>query len=111
MDTSKPITMDDAIGLFKKGHQVVVVEYRNSVAETITWRDKESQKAMSAPILRHNVETETGPMVVDERQGEGFRPEDYKAPFKKGQRCLLHFNDMETQRGVLRARGVLQPLS
>jgi hypothetical protein len=110
MDTSKPIKMEQAIDLFKKGQQVLLVEYRGSVAETIAWRDRDTQKRMEADILRHNVETVAGPIVVNERMGEGFNASTYVSPYKKGQQVLLHFTDMATSKGVTSARGILQPV-
>jgi hypothetical protein len=110
-DTNKAISLKDAAELWRQGAQCLVVEYRNTVAEVIQWRDRETQKMMTAPVLRHNVETQSGPLIVQERTGEGFDAAAYKSPFTKGQRYLLWFSELATQRGVTTGRGMLQLLT
>jgi len=109
-DTSKPISRKEAFELWLKGSQILIVEYRNSVAETISWRDRETNKMLSAAILRHNVETDSGPLIINERMGEGFDPKSYASPFTKGKRYVCHFTEMATARGVTTGRGTLQTL-
>lgn len=105
------MTQKEAVEAFLSGKRVAVVEYRSSKAETINWRDKESNKALTAVFLRHNVEMDDITATVNERTAEGFKPEAYKAPFTKGQKCVLVFSDLTTVKGVTTSRGVLHPLS
>lgn len=93
------------------GKPLVVVEYRSSKAENIKWRDKETQKTLTGVFLRHTVEAGEVSVAVNERTGEDFKADGYKAPFKKGEKCVLVFTDYQTVKGATSARGVLVPLS
>lgn len=110
MENVKAIKLSEALANWQKGAAVLLVEYRHSIAETIQWRDRASGKAMSAGILRHTCETEREAIIVNERQGDTFRPDDYVSPFKKGQRVLLHITNYTTERGVVKVDGHLQPV-
>ena len=78
--------IEEAKKRFIEGKPCLVVEFRNSKAERIKWRDKESKQIMEAPLLRHACEAEDGtPYVVNERVDEKFKETEYVQKFKKGQ--------------------------
>jgi len=110
VDTTVPIKLADAIKVWQSGSPVLLVEYRNSQAETIKWRDKETRRMMEAPSLRHSVETADSAIVVNERPAETMDVNKYVAPFRKGQKVLLHVQSLTTERGIVSARGILQPI-
>jgi len=58
--------------LASAGNPVVVVEFRSSKAEKITWRDKETKKSLSAPVVRHTVECGEVSVGVGERVDENY---------------------------------------
>jgi len=105
------IKMADAQGMWAKGAVVVIVEFRKSQAERINWRDKSTGKAMTAPILRHTVETDRDVLVVSERVPENFDVENFKSEYAKGQKCLLSITELATERGLMTVRGELTPIS
>lgn len=113
-DTKKPPTpmspLDKAAETWKQGAIILCVEYRSSFAETINWRDKATGRATSAPILRHTVEAGNTSIAVVERVPDNFNVETYNAPFKKGEIVLLHLSELNSERGVTKARGTLTRL-
>jgi len=100
----------EAMKQWESGAALLCVEFRMSKCERINWRDKTSGKAMSAPVLRHTVETATEAITVSERLDDNFNVETFKPAFQRGQRVLLHVTEMSTQGGVKSARGLLEPL-
>lgn len=99
------------VELMKAGELVAVVEYRKSIAEVISWRDKVSGKAMKAPVLRHTVETATASVSVAERVPDDWDAAKYTPPFKKGDKVALWVTEWKTERGSVSARGELSPIA
>jgi len=100
----------DAIKNWLAGVPLMVVEFRKSSAETINWRDKVTGKAMTAPVLKHTVETEKTTLLVNERVDETFDVSSYKSQFVKGAKVLLEFSEWHTEKGQTSCRGKLLPL-
>jgi len=105
----------EAIKRFMDGQPVLMVEYRGYKAETITWRDKDTKQSVSAPILRHNVEgvSENGsavPYGVSKRVEDNFVVSSYVSPFKRGEKVVLVFTAMMTERGNITFSGDLHKL-
>jgi len=99
--------MAEAVKAFERGEKVMLCEYRKSVAETINWRDKGTQKPMTAPVLRHTVETATESLTVTERVPDDFNVVAFKAPMAKGAKCLVWLSELKQERGNVSARGTL----
>jgi len=92
------------------GELLVAGVYRHSKAEMLNWRDKVSGRAMSAPVLRHTLEFGSETVSVSERVPENTRLEEIKIPWVKGQRVVLHLEELTRNMGLLSARGSLEPL-
>lgn len=92
------------------GEALLVAEYRSGTAETIRWRDGETGRALEAVAVRHSIECGTKSIQVSERTPEGFKPENFQAPAKKGQMVVWHVTGMTTQRGVTSGTGTFEPL-
>jgi len=107
METPKPKKMADLVNDFKNGVPVLIVEYRKGMAETISWRDKASGKAMTAPVVRHTVETASASVSVAERVEDTFDTSKFVQPFAKGAKVAFYPSEMTTERGQLSARGVI----
>jgi len=108
---NKTITKAEALAQLQGGVFGAFVEYRMSTAEVINWRDKATGKAMSAPIVRHTVETATASIAVAERVPDDFNVAAFKPTIKKGAKCFLVMSEYMTERGSVKARGELFPLS
>jgi len=93
------------------GEPVLLVEYRSSSAEIIKWRDKVSHATLSAPVLRHTVEGGNRSFAVSERVDDKFDVTSYQPPFKKGDRVVLRFSAMTTEKGSSTFSGSLEPLT
>jgi hypothetical protein len=114
-----PVTKDQAVSKFLAGEPIVFVEYRSSKAEVIKWRDKESRRVLTAAVLRHTVETDSGAIVVNERLSAEFPDEVaqaqfceyYKSVFVKGSKVLLHLKSLSTVKGIVMADGALEAIS
>jgi len=100
----------EAIKQWEVGSFLIPVEFRKSIAEVIAWRDKATGKAMTAPVVRHTVETATATLTVNERVPDDFNVGNFKQPFEKGKRVLLSVTELHQERGNFTARGVLLPL-
>jgi len=114
---SQKHTEADAIRLFKAGRMVLVVEYRGSSVDHITWTDKQTRVRKEADLCKHTVEVGSRSMMVNERMAEDWdgraaagRFEAGQFPFPKGTRCVLEYKWVSQERGVLEAEGVLVPL-
>jgi len=95
---------------FQAGFIGFVGEFRFSSAETMKWRDKTTGKAMTAPILRHTVETATATVSITERVEDDFDVKAFVPEFKKGDRVMVELTELENERGSLKGRGTLTPL-
>lgn len=93
----------------ESGKPVVIVEYRGSRADKMSWSDRATGRAMTAPFLEHHVETDEGvALKVRERVAETFDPETFKSEFKKGQKVALWVTAWIVERGNTEVRGFLQ---
>lgn len=95
----------------RAGALMVLGEYRHSKAEVINWRDKTTQQAKSAPVLRHTVEVGDQSIAVSERVPDGIKVEDIVVPFKKGDSVVLHLEELSRNLGMVSARGRLEAFS
>lgn len=102
--------MDESTFLHRvrAGEVLAVGEYRHSKAEMINWRDKQTGKAMTAPVLRHTVEFGDTSVAISEQVPEGMKIEDIKWPWKKGQSVVLHLEEWSRNLGLVSARGTLE---
>lgn len=103
----------DAEKLVGAGALAVIAEYRSSKPEHIRWRDKQTGKAMEADMLRHTVEVGDASIAVSDRLEEGETGEGKiaKLGVKKGQKVLLRFSEITTERGLISARGTLEAIT
>lgn len=99
------------IGRVRAGEILAVGEYRHSKSEMINWRDKQTGRAMSAPVLRHTIEFGNNSVSVSERVPEGVKLEDIKIPWQKGQMVVLKIEEISRNLGLVSARGSLEPFS
>lgn len=99
------------INRVRAGAVLAVGEYRHSKAEMIAWRDKQTGRAMTAPVLRHTVELGDQSVAVSERVPDSItKLEDLPpVPFKKGQMVVLHVEELTRNLGQFSARGKLEP--
>jgi len=104
------MTMAEARAAWERGEPVMIVEYRKSIAEVIEWRDKGTQKPMTAPVLRHTVESASASLTVTERVPDTFNALGYKSPFKKSAKVVLWLTEWKQERGTISARGVLSEI-
>lgn len=96
----------------RMGQFVAIGEYRHSKAEMLNWRDKQTGRAMSAPVLRHTVEFGDTSVAVSERLPESVtKIEDIKIEFKKGETVVLHIDELTRNLGLVSARGRLEKLN
>jgi len=96
---------------WESGEIIIPVSYVGSVAEVIRWRDKTTGKAQEAPVLKHMVIAGSGAIVVNERVPDTFDVVKYQSRHLKGAQVALHMTELSNMRGVLMARGTLEPLT
>jgi len=106
-----PIKLEEAVKRLSGGEVGAIAEYRFSKAEVMKWRDKESGKPLSAPILRHTVETAGQTIAITERVADDFDVLNYKPQFVKGQKVLVTITELTTVRGNTSGRGSLTPIA
>lgn len=87
-----------------------LAEYRSSNAEIIKYQDKKTGRMAEMAMLRHNIEVGDVAVAINERTEDGFKVETYKPPYKKGQKVLVVLQSMETDKGLIRARGTLHAI-
>ena len=104
-------TLDQARRDFEAGVLSCVGEYRMSKAEMINWRDKDSGRAMSAPVLRHTLELNGASIQVQERVPDGTKLEDIHVPLKKGDIVVLRVSEWTVTRGLVSCRGALAKIA
>lgn len=109
-ERNSKLTRAQAVEMWRQGKTIFFGEYRSSETETITWRDRQSGKTLTAPVLRHVVEFGNKSVVVSERVPDTFNPAEYSAPAKKGQPVVVDVASMETERGMISVRGALIPV-
>jgi len=81
------------------GERLVVLEYRTGKAEVITWRD-DSGRIMTAPIVKHAMESATDAVSVSERVPENYDIGSFRAR-KKGEKCVVHVQSITVVRGAI----------
>lgn len=93
----------------RAGEFLAVGEYRHSKCETINWRDKQTGRAMTAPVLRHTVEFGDQSVAVSERLPDNITKEEEVPPvkWKKGQLVVLRITELTRNLGLVSARGEL----
>jgi len=96
-DTSKVLAAVSA------GRIVFIGEWRGSKPETINYTSKTTGQAASFSRVQHTVEIGEGDRVeafkVSERVPDRVKPEDMKAPAKKGQRVLVEVQSIVQDKG------------
>lgn len=105
------MTEKEFVDRVQSGALLVLGEYRMSKQEMISWRDKQTGRPMSAPVLRHTVEFGDMAVAVSERLPDSITKleEVPPIPFKKGQRVVLHLDELTRSLGMVAARGRLEP--
>lgn len=105
------MTKVEVTKMFEEGKAVLLVEYRSSRAERITYRDKVTRATVQMAVLRHSCEAADGsPYMVNERVAENFDEKGYHSAFQRGQRAVLIFTSMTVERGIPHFVGQLYPL-
>lgn len=96
----------------RAGEFLAVGEYRHSKKEMINWRDKQTGRPMTAPVLRHTIECGDQSIAVNERLPDSIgKLEDVPpVPWKKGQSIVLLLSGLEREKGLLTAQGKLEQL-
>ena len=85
---------------------------RSSIASLLEWRDKVNGSAKQAPMLKHNLEVGNVGLCLSERVKEGTKVEDINTkPFPKGDRVLVHLDELTSMRGIMSGRGHLEELT
>jgi len=107
---TKGMTEADAVKAFLAGAQLMVVEYRGSRTDHISWMDKTTRVRKEADLCKHTVEAGPLSFAVTERMPDDWDPASLVAPFPKGTRCLLEFRNFSFDRGSAEADGKLIPL-
>jgi len=83
------MTKSELMAKVMAGETLRVGEYRGSLAELTTFRDKETGKSASYWKLTHNMEFGAIAERVLQRVPDGEDLKDYHAPFKKGQTVVV----------------------
>lgn len=105
------MTEQEAIKRFLAGDAIRIVEYRSTHAERIEWTDKDTGKAMTAPICRHTVEGGIESIAVGERLPNEADVTKVVSPFKKGDKCVFLYTSVRRDRGNVSGQGTLEPLA
>ena len=108
-DTSAK-TLEQALSDWKNGALIAVAEYRTSRAETITWRDRETQRTLKGVTLTHSIEVGGTTTMLSERVPDEFDPKQYQSPFTKGENVLVHIDSITRNKGVTTIYGKLEKL-
>lgn len=94
----------------RAGEFVTVGEYRHSKKEMINWRDKQTGRPMTAPVLRHTVECGDNSVTVSERLPDTVQNLEQvpPVPWTKGEMVALLFEGLSKEKGLLTAQGKLE---
>lgn len=104
------MTEDALVKSVLAGDLVVVGEWRGCVAEMLKWSDSKSGRAREAGVVKHSVEFGAVQCSVTDNLPPGILPESYVAPFKRGDRVVVHLHGLAITKGTYSARGSLEPL-
>lgn len=102
------MTQAEAVQKFLAGEVIALGEYRHSKKEMLEWRDKKTGRACAAPILRHTVECGEQTIALSERVPDDTKLEAVAWPWQKGQRVVLHIEEISRNLGLVSARGKLE---
>jgi len=100
-----------AIEQWQQGARLLFGEYRSSKAETINYRDKETRQMTQLKMLRHVVEVGSDSVMVGERVPDNFNPAEYKSPFTRGQKVVVHIDSLLIEKGVPTCRGRVEQIT
>jgi len=99
----------DVIQRVMEGERLCVLEYRTGKSETITWRDP-SGRRMTAPIVKHAMESKHDAISVSERVPDDFDIANFR-PRKKGERVVVHIASLTITRGAIQIQAAaIEPL-
>jgi len=99
----------EAVARFLAGERLCILEYRTGKAEVITWRD-DSGRRMTAPIVKHAMESSTDAIGVSERVPDDFDIANFR-PRKKGEKCVVHIASISVTRGAIQIQAAaIEPL-
>lgn len=101
-------TQNQILAHIEKGDFATLGEYRMSKAEMLSWRDKQTGQARSAPVLRHTVEVGDKSITVNERVPDNTKLEDIRIPHHKGDPVVLVITELAIDRGIVSCRGTLE---
>jgi len=79
----------ELLALLAGGTVVTIAEWRGADAAPIEYMDKATGKKAEMTGIRHSVELGNKALVATEDVPEGFKADDYKPPFKKGDKVVL----------------------
>lgn len=68
---------------------IVNAEYRSAIPETMSFPATQTRPARTIHRIMYNLEVENSAMSVAEELPDGSKPENWKAPAKKGQMVSL----------------------
>jgi len=92
------------------GKPCVVVEYRSFKLDTITYIGKKSGVRESKPVIKHAIELADTQAAITEWLPDGADLAQVKPNFKKGEKCVLTLEGIETVQGFASIKGKLEPL-
>lgn len=97
--------------LFLAGSLVVLGEFRMAAVDGIDYRDKKTGNARHADVIKTTLEIGNKTLTLTEFvREENFKPENWKCPFKKGQRVVVELDGLMENKGILTGSGTLHPL-
>lgn len=92
------------------GVPCVVVEYRSFGIEKISYVDKRSGTRVEKPMIKHKIEMADTQASISEWLPDGANLADVKPHFKKGDKCVLRIQGVESVQGFAQIKGTLEPL-
>lgn len=91
------------------GAIVCVATFLSGRCETISIRDKQTGGRRAAHVVKEICLTDTDPVVVSRWLKDGEKPEDYKVPFKKGQKVVIRIRP-DGSNGIPQLNGTCEEL-
>jgi len=104
------VTEKEAVTAFLAGQRVSIGTYFSGSSETVNYRDKKTQQAMSFVTVKHTCIIGGEPCVVQERVPEGFKPEQFVQSIKQGAKVFVTFTALVPRSGIAIYSGVVQNL-
>lgn len=95
-----------------EGELCLVAEYRGTLEDEITMRDKATGASRKSEIMKHSLECGAKQIQLTQwpERGTSAFPDNYKSPFKKGDKVVCFVNNWSEKAGVIRAGGELHVL-